>query len=80
MRELGGTLGVAVLGSVFSASGSFGDPAQFVAGLRPALAVGVAVLAVGTVAAMLIPGRSPGDAEQAADAPDELPLPQLVTA
>jgi EmrB/QacA subfamily drug resistance transporter len=80
LRELGGTLGVAVLGSVFSASGSFGDPAQFVAGLRPALAVGVAVLAVGTVAAMLIPGRSPGDAEQAADAPDELPSPQLVAA
>ena len=56
-RELGGTMGVAVLGSVFSAAGSFATPADFVSGLRPALAVGAVVLAFGAVAAMLIPGR-----------------------
>ncbi len=58
-RELGGTMGVAVLGSVFSAAGSFATPAAFVDGLRPALAVGTAVLALGAVAALLIPGRRP---------------------
>jgi hypothetical protein len=55
-------MGVAVLGSVFSAAGSFATSADFVSGLRPALAVGAVVLAVGAVgavAAMLIPGRKP---------------------
>ena len=58
-RELGGTMGVAVLGSVFSAAGSFGSKAAFVAGLRPALLVGTIVLGLGAVAATLIPGRRP---------------------
>ncbi len=58
-RELGGTLGVAVLASVFSSAGSYASPASFVAGVRPALFVGTAVLAVGTIAALLIPGRRP---------------------
>jgi EmrB/QacA subfamily drug resistance transporter len=58
-RELGGTMGVAVLGSVFSAAGSFGSKAAFVDGLRPALLVGTIVLAFGTIAALLIPGRRP---------------------
>jgi predicted MFS family arabinose efflux permease len=56
-RELGGTMGVAVLGSVFSAAGGFTSPSAFVDGLRPALVVGTAVLALGAVAAMLIPNR-----------------------
>ena len=50
-RELGGTMGVAVLGSVFSAAGSFGSKAAFVDGLRPALLVGTIVLGLGAVAA-----------------------------
>jgi len=58
-RELGGTMGVAVLGSVFSAAGSFGSKAAFVAGLRPALLVGTIVLGLGAVAATLIPNRRP---------------------
>jgi EmrB/QacA subfamily drug resistance transporter len=71
-RELGGTLGIAVLGSVFSAAGSFATPHAFVSGLRPALVVGVVVLGLGTVAAMLIPNRRP-----AAPAPVVDPLPEL---
>jgi EmrB/QacA subfamily drug resistance transporter len=58
-RELGGTMGVAVLGSVFSAAGGFGSKAAFVDGLRPALLVGTIVLGLGAVAATLIPGRRP---------------------
>ncbi len=58
-RELGGTMGVAVLASVFSAAGGFGSKADFVDGLRPALAVGVVLLAIGAFAAVLIPNRRP---------------------
>ena len=50
IRELGGVLGIAVLASVFTAAGGYGTPALFVAGLRPAVVVGAAVLA---------PARSP---------------------
>jgi EmrB/QacA subfamily drug resistance transporter len=56
IRELGGVLGVAVLASVFTAAGGYGTPALFVAGLRPAVAVGASVLAAGALAALLVPG------------------------
>jgi EmrB/QacA subfamily drug resistance transporter len=56
-RELGGTMGVAVLASVFTGAGGYATPALFVDGIRPALFVGAAVLAIGTVAALAIPGK-----------------------
>jgi MFS family permease len=40
LRQLGTVLGVAVLGSIFSAYGGFGTPASFVDGLTPAMWVG----------------------------------------
>lgn len=58
MRELGGVLGVAVLASVFSSQGGFVSPQDFVDGLIPALWVGVALAAVGSLTAALIPRRS----------------------
>ncbi len=61
IRELGGVLGIAVLGAVFSARGGYGSAASFVAGLTPAVWAGAAGVAVAAVAAMLIPaalGRS----------------------
>src|SRR3954451_17578850 len=57
IRELGGVLGVAVLASVFSGAGGFESGQAFVAGLGPALLVGAAVLAVGALVALLVPGR-----------------------
>jgi EmrB/QacA subfamily drug resistance transporter len=57
IRELGGVLGVAVLASVFTGSGGFESGQAYVAGLDPALLVGAAVLAVGAVVALLVPGR-----------------------
>lgn len=54
MRELGGVLGVAVLASVFSSQGGFVSPQDFVDGLVPALWVGVALAAVGSLTAALI--------------------------
>ena len=56
IRELGGVLGIAVLASVFSAAGGYATPASFVAGLRPAITVGAAVLGAGAVVALAVPG------------------------
>jgi MFS family permease len=55
IRELGGTLGIAVLATVFTSAGSYGSSHAFVAGLVPALWVGVAVLGVGALIAAALP-------------------------
>ena len=46
---------VAVLATVFTSHGGYTSPAAFVAGLHPALWVGVAVLAAGALVAALVP-------------------------
>jgi EmrB/QacA subfamily drug resistance transporter len=56
-REVGGVLGIAVLGAVFSARGGYSSGAAYVAGLRPAVWVGVAVVGLGAVVALLLPRR-----------------------
>jgi hypothetical protein len=56
-RELGGVLGIAVLGAVFSTYGGYRSGQDFVAGMTPAVYVGAAVVAVGALAALLVPGR-----------------------
>jgi EmrB/QacA subfamily drug resistance transporter len=58
IREVGGVLGVAVLASVFTGSGGYSSPQAFVAGLRPALWVGVAVLALGATVVAALPFRT----------------------
>jgi MFS family permease len=65
IREIGGVLGVAVLATVFTDTGGFGSPAAFVDGLVPAVWVGAAVLAVGALIALLIPGRAAVGRDQA---------------
>ena len=67
IREIGGVLGVAVLATVFTDTGGFGSPAAFVDGLVPAVWVGAAVLAVGALIALLIPGRAAVSQDQAVD-------------
>ena len=57
IREIGGVLGVAVLASVFTAHGGYTSPHAFVAGLQPALWVGVAVLAAGALTVIAVPFR-----------------------
>jgi EmrB/QacA subfamily drug resistance transporter len=57
IRELGGVLGVTVLASIFAHWGGYVSGASFVAGLTPAVIVGGVVVAVGAVAAALIPAR-----------------------
>jgi MFS family permease len=57
IREIGGTLGVAVLASVFAATGSYASPQAFTDGMTSAIWVGAAVLAVGALLALLVPGK-----------------------
>jgi EmrB/QacA subfamily drug resistance transporter len=56
-RELGGVLGIAVLGAVFSSHGSYHSGLDYVDGMTAAVYVGAAVVAVGAVAALIVPGR-----------------------
>jgi EmrB/QacA subfamily drug resistance transporter len=71
IRELGGVFGVAVLASVFSSYGGYESGLAFVDGLVPAVWAGAAVVALGAVAAFLIPRRRrsgatvPGEGELA---------------
>jgi EmrB/QacA subfamily drug resistance transporter len=55
IRELGGVLGIAVLGTIFTSGGGYATPQLFVSGLQPAMWVGTAVLAVGAVLPLLLP-------------------------
>src|SRR2546423_14705163 len=63
LRELGGVLGIAVMGAVFSANGGYGPtatesaPQPFMDGPIPAVAPRAAVLAPATPA--LVPGPPP---------------------
>ena len=56
IRELGGVFGIAVLGAVFSAHGSYASGTAFVSGLAPAVWVGAAAVAVASAAALFLPG------------------------
>jgi hypothetical protein len=60
MRQLGTVLGIAVLGSVFSATGGLGSPVEFTTGLTAALTVSAAVLGASALVVLLAP-----DARQA---------------
>jgi EmrB/QacA subfamily drug resistance transporter len=64
LRELGGVFGVAVLASIFSGYGGYGSADVFMAGFGPALYVGAAFVAVGAIAATMIPGRERAEAPQ----------------
>jgi EmrB/QacA subfamily drug resistance transporter len=57
VREVGGVFGVAVLASVFASIGGYASPSTFTDGLNAALWVGAAVVGLGTIAALGIPGR-----------------------
>jgi EmrB/QacA subfamily drug resistance transporter len=76
-RELGGVLGIAVMGAVFAANGGYGRTAtlsagqHFVNGLVPATYAGAAVVAVASLSMWLVPrARKAGTAP--APAADEL--------
>ncbi|WP_375492453.1 DHA2 family efflux MFS transporter permease subunit [uncultured Jatrophihabitans sp.] len=80
IREVGGVLGIAVLGAVFSARGGFTSGTAFVAGLHPALIVGAIGVAVGAGAALAIPGRRRGTDQPVASDDDDSAQPQVLVA
>lgn len=63
IRELGGVLGISVLGAVFASFGSYANRLSFVAGLLPAMRVGIAVVAAGALLATALPGRARAETE-----------------
>lgn len=65
IREVGGVMGVSMLGVLFAANGSYASPQAFADGVAAALPLGAAVLAIGAVAALFVPGleRMRADAE-----------------
>ena len=69
LREVGGALGVATLGAVFSARGGYGSAQAFVDGTRPALWIGAGVVAAAALVALTVlrPHGASG-AEQPQDA------------
>ena len=69
IRELGGVFGVAVLASIFAHVGGYGTGQSFADGMHPALFVGAGVVALGSLAAFMIP-RQPRVAEELADEPE----------
>jgi EmrB/QacA subfamily drug resistance transporter len=66
LRQLGTVLGIAVLGSVFSAFGSYADPAEFVTGMAAAMKVGAVVLAAGAIL-ILFAGPEPSASRSTVD-------------
>jgi hypothetical protein len=71
IRELGGVFGIAVLGAVFSAHGSYASGAAFVSGLAPAVWVGGAAVAAAAATALLLPRSRRAAAVTPADVPAE---------
>jgi EmrB/QacA subfamily drug resistance transporter len=72
IRELGGVFGVAVLASIFSQYGGYDTGQSFVDGLTPAIWVGAVIVAVGAIAALMIPRRArPAEVEVLRPAFDE---------
>jgi MFS family permease len=78
LRELGGVFGVAVLASVFSARGGYTDAQSFVDGLRPAVFVGAAVVALASLAILVVPRRVAAPGTSAGDDAVVEPIPQPV--
>ncbi|MGZ4395760.1 MAG: DHA2 family efflux MFS transporter permease subunit [Gaiellaceae bacterium] len=72
IRELGGVFGVAVLASIFAHYGGYSTGQSFVDGLTPAIWLGAIVVALGAVAALMIPRRRrPAEVEVLRPALDE---------
>jgi EmrB/QacA subfamily drug resistance transporter len=68
IRELGGVFGVAVLAAIFAHDGGYSTPESFSNGMNAAVYVGATFVAIGALAAFLIPRRSAAAAAEQAEA------------
>jgi EmrB/QacA subfamily drug resistance transporter len=68
IRELGGVFGVAVLASVFAHYGGYGTGVSFTDGMKPAVYIGAAIVALGALAMFAI-GRTRRPQEAAVGEP-----------
>jgi EmrB/QacA subfamily drug resistance transporter len=59
VRQLGATIGIAVLAAVFAANGSYASPHSFARGVAPALAVAAGLAFAGALAGAALPARRP---------------------
>jgi EmrB/QacA subfamily drug resistance transporter len=76
LRELGGVFGVAVLASVFARHGGYSSGQAFVEGLRPAVSVGAAGVALAAVALLAVPRQRQSSAVPVdQDILDPVPVP-----
>jgi EmrB/QacA subfamily drug resistance transporter len=80
IRELGGVFGVAVLASLFAHYGGYGTGASFVDGMTPAVYVGAAVVALGSLAAFGIKRSRRSEVEAVAEAKAEALAPSYEAA
>ncbi len=79
-RELGGVLGIAVLGAIFSSHGGYASGQDYVNGMTTAVYAGAAVVAIGAVTALFVPGRRRGRSRERPGGPDRAARPdRLVT-
>ncbi|MFF3288283.1 MFS transporter [Streptomyces sp. NPDC003023] len=73
LREVGGALGIAVLGAVFAARGGYESPKAFSDGTVSAVWVGAGALALAALVALLIPqGRSVPEGPRAGTGTDSV--------
>lgn len=78
LREIGVALGIAVLTAVFTGAGGELTPTGYVSAAQPAVLVGAGAVALGAIAALLLPaGRASRPTEATASA---TPEPALTTA
>jgi EmrB/QacA subfamily drug resistance transporter len=56
IREVGGVMGVSLLGVLFASHGSYDSPQAYTDGVVAALPLGAAVLAIGAIAGLFVPG------------------------
>jgi EmrB/QacA subfamily drug resistance transporter len=68
IREVGGVFGVAVLASIFARTGGYETPEIFTDGLVAATWVGAAVVGIGAVVALAVPGKKRAEAPAAVEA------------
>jgi EmrB/QacA subfamily drug resistance transporter len=79
LRQLGGVIGVAVMGTVFEAQGGYDSARTFTDGLVPALWIGAVVLCLACALTLAVPRRAPVNQPRTAQEQRRATWPQPAT-